>query len=475
MAAPVHLSKLTSALRQLSQTEMEKLEAYLSSPYFDIPPGALPLFQYLRKFHPHYDEKKTDPTVIQKKAPALGNQKRQANYGSDLLKCVEHFLATEDFNTTPDSIDRHRLQAYKKHHMFEVFNKEHEQLLKALDEDVEQNFDTFYQRHVLTESAFNGFDSKLNRTNKNDIIPVTTTLDQFYALKKIHYHCELLNRHRVLGTAYNEENIEYLLQILEPFTNESYPYAYLFVNIYKMLKAKTFEEGEQYYPAVRLFIEQNDLSTVSVGIRAAISYITNYCQSWSNRGYKSAGAQALWAQELRIKYDLLLEHGKMQPSDYRNIVALAIINNKDADWIKKFIDTYSPRLPDEQKETNSAFALAQYFYYIKDFANSMPLFQQAQAKDEPIFNAIVRRWQFMCMYEQDPENTDLLFDFLSAYEKYVLRYSHELHWLKDTFVKNIFYSKKLLKATSAENKKELAGLLSAENYFAGKEWLTERL
>jgi hypothetical protein len=50
------------------------------------------LFQYLKKQHPYYDEKKMDPAVMEKKAPALGNQKKQANAGSELLKGGRRFF-----------------------------------------------------------------------------------------------------------------------------------------------------------------------------------------------------------------------------------------------------------------------------------------------------------------------------------------------------------------------------------------------
>ncbi len=105
----------------------------------------------------------------------------------------------------------------------------------------------------------------------------------------------------------------------------------------------------------------------------------------------------------------------------------------------------------------------------------MPMFQQALAKAEPIFNAIIRRWQFMCMYEQDSSNTDLLFDFQIAYEKYIQRYSTSFHKSKDLFTKNILYSKKLLKATHRKTRKELAEELNNESYFTGKEWLVKQL
>nr|MBP6731211.1 hypothetical protein [Chitinophagales bacterium] len=430
------------------------------------------LFQYLKKQHPYYDEKKMDPAVMEKKAPALGNQKKQANAGSELLKAVEGFLAIEDFWIT-GNINVHKLKAYKNHHLFDAFNKEHDHLLNEINKQFEQGIESFYERHLLTELGLNGFDVKLNRTIANDVLPVIKTLDEFYALKKLRYHCEFLNRHQVLGTPYHEDNIAYVLEVLEPFNNSTYPYAHLFLNVYKMLKTGSFEEGEKYYKTVQNFIEGAE--TLSVNLREVINYLVNYCLFWNSRGYKEAGAVALWGLEMRMRYDEILEHGKIAPSDFRNIVVLAILNAKDPAWIKQFIDGYAQYLPLEQADTNKAFAEAQYFYYTKDFAKAMALFQQAQVKEEPIFNAIVRRWQFMCMYEENPGNTNVLLDFLDAYEKYLQRNTTQLHAAKEIFIKNIFYGKKLLKATDKLKRTSLVELLNAENYFPGKEWFLHQI
>ncbi len=269
---PVHLSKLTATLQQLSETEIAKLEAYLRSPYFETKSPVLVLFEYLKKLHPQFEEKKMDAAYMQKKVPALGDQRKQANYGSELLNATEHFLALEDFQANTDSLNRHRLQAYKKHHLFEQFNKEHEQLLKELDKNTEQDFETFYQRHILTELALNGFDTKLNRTITNDIHPVTETLNQFYALKKLRYHCELLNRQRVLGTPYEEENMEYVLHVLQPLNHTGNSFVYLFANVYQMLKAESFAAGEAYYQLLQRFAEQNDNTDLSPSIIEIINY-----------------------------------------------------------------------------------------------------------------------------------------------------------------------------------------------------------
>lgn len=453
---------------------MQKLEVYLQSPYFEVPAGAGVLFQYLKKQHPYYDEKKMDPAVMEKKVPALGNQKKQANAGSELLKAVEGFLALEDFMAS-GKMGIHKLKAYKSHHLFDAAKKEFEQLSGDLNKDFEQDFEVFYRRHLITELQFGGFDAVLNRTAGNDLHPVTQTLDAFYALKKLRYHCELLNRQIVLGTPYEEENINYVLNVLQPFNNQQYPFAYLFLSIYGMLRAKDYADALPLYEKVKSFVATYNQPRLTQNMTEVVLFAKNCCLHWYSKGNIEAANESLWWIEITIKFNRFIENNKLQPATFRNAVALAIQGNKGKDWVEKFIEKWAPYLPHEHREINYAFAKAQYYYYAKDYNHAMPLFQQAQVKDEPIFNAIVRRWQFMCMYEDNPNNTNLLLDFLDAYEKYVQRNAASLHWLKETFTKNIFYSRKLLKATDSKRLGEFKETLGAESYFPGKEWFLNQL
>lgn len=471
----MRFTRITTVLQVLDKPELKRLEDYLHSPYFKVSPEAVQLFGYLKKLPAAYNEQAVSEEKIAKAIAHLNSRNKQDIAGARLFKAIEHFLVLEDLEKNKMQQTQHLLKAYKERHLFEFFEREYKQAMEQLDQDPEQDIDTFYYRHVFTEQSLNGFDAVMNRTSQNDINPILKSLDEFYALKKLRYACESLNRQRVLGTFFEEANNDFLLQILKPYNNEKYLYVYLFINVYQLLKAKTFDEGEKYYLPLGNFIEQNTTTTLPQGVKEAVTYALSHSQTWSNSGYKKAGMQSLQLLELQIKYGLLLTGSKLEPSKFRNIVGLAINNRKSRTWIKQFIDAFSNYLPKEDKEINCAFVLAQYNYYIKNYDEAMPLFQQAQVKNEPILAAIVRRWQFMCMYEQNPYNTDILLAFLDTYEKFIQRNAEELHRTKHVFTKNISYSRKLLKATDAGLQQQVTKALQAEEYFVGKDWLLQQL
>ncbi len=467
-------NKLTSLLQAFGKPLLKKFNTYLHSPFFNIPPAAVALYTYLEKLHPQFDEKKLQPGIIAKKIPELFNDNKQAKAGTALLKALEHFIAVEHWQLNPVEHTLHLLEGFKRLKLYENFETTAAKFSELLEQCPEKDIDYFWYRHLLAEAEHTGFMARLQRNPKNTIQPITQTLDEFYAIKKLRYHCELLSRHQILGTPYDKEDIDELLQILEPFNNPQYPYVYLFANIYRLMRAPVFEQGEFYYQLLYRFIADKNYTTLPQGVKEAVAYLINYCLHWNNRGYQEAGTYALYWYELKKNHRLLIENGLFQPSDFRNIVSLAIINRKAEKWLRQFIDDYAPYLPAEHAPTNVAFAEAQYFYYTKQFEKAMPLFQQAQGKDEPIFNMIVKRWQFMCMYEQSTGSPQVLLDFLIAWERQLQRTAPALHQLKEVFAKVISYSKKLLAANTKKLKAEAIAALEQEPFFAGKHWLLEQ-
>ncbi|HRG87528.1 MAG TPA: hypothetical protein PLW44_00810 [Chitinophagales bacterium] len=471
----MYFSKLTSLLQALDKPAFKKLQAYIYSPYFRVPTAAVALFGYLQKQYPRFDEKKLHPTLIAAKVPRLPNANKQAKASTYLLKAVEHFLALEQLELKRSWRIIQLLQSQKRLGLNAAFESTLVKTVAEINRHDEKDIDYFFDMHQLAEIKHNGFYAKLQRNTGNNLLPVTETFDTYYAVKTLRYHCELYSRHQVLGTGYEAGNITALLQVLRPYINPQYPYVYLFANVYQMMVAPTFEEGEIYYATLAGFIAENRYKILPQGVKECITYLVNYSLMWNNCGHDKAGSHALDWYDTLIRYKLLPENGKILPSDYRNIVSLSIINKRDAKWLKDFIDSNETCLPQDYRDTNAAFARAQYYVYIGKYESAMPLFQQALAKDEPVFNMIVKNSQFKCLYESNLQNKEVLLDFLASWERQLHRYTPGLHQLKKVFAKIISYSHKLVLAADKAERSKILAALSKEPFFAGKQWLVSQL
>jgi hypothetical protein len=424
--------------------------------------------------HPKFSERKINVEAISTLGESLSTGIKQSWAASKLLDAVDNFLAYEQWQRNPIEVLRYTLNGLKEIHLFEEFDKQYNAAQKDLDTKIGKDIEDFFQRHLLTEASLNGFDAKLKRTNKNDLTPVLQTLDEFYALKKLRYLCEVMERQRIFGSRYKTETVFHLLDILRPYTNEEHPYVYLFVHVFLMLNADTYEESTGPYQVIKDFASKHSEGVLSQSLIEAIAFCMNYASRWYNKGYEDAGDEYLWWIDLKMKKNLLLENGKILPVSFRNIVSIAAISKNNPDWMKRFIECYSPLLPESHRDANQNFAYGLYAYKRGKYKEAVRHFMTAQAGEEVTFNCMIRRWQFMCLYNYDAQDTETLFNHLSSFEKYLLRHTKQLAGSKPVFEKFIRYSEQLVRFSPVEVGETYLLTLSSEEHFPGKPWLVQQ-
>ncbi len=471
----MHLQKLSTLLKALEKPQWKRLEEYVHSPFFKVPSASVELFDYFLSIYPDFSEKKLDPSIISKKVKELPSASKQAKAGSELIKAIYHFLAYQHWQKKPQDALSHLVGALKSQKLYEWAQHENDEALETIQNIPEQTIDCFYWQHLLTETRLTGFDTILKRNEDNDIAPLVTSLDVFYALKKLRYSCELVNRKQLLGTQQQATAIQPLLQILAPYTNENHPYVWVFVQVYEMLTSASYEQGHVYYKRVQALAEKMDGKILTDSVKESMPFAINWCLQWIAKGNHEAGGDYLWWVDFKASNQLLLEQNQIAPIALRNPVMLAVQGHRSVEWAKDFIVNYSPFLPKEDKETNIAFVKALCSYYEKNYKDASRYFLLAQAKEEPIFNAIIRRWEFMSQYESDPENVSMLGNSLLAFEKYMQRNTESLHQFKTLFTLFLSYAHLLLKTKEKRARIELKNKLDKEAFFAGKDWLAKQL
>lgn len=470
----MRFARLTTTLKALDKPALKRLHEYLHSPYFKTPPTATALFTYLQAQKQPYTTESVSPENIARHQPLLDTENKQAIAATQLLKAVEGFMTIENLYRHPYNHTWHLLDEYKNLHLAEGFEKTYEAAMQQIEECPEQNTDTFFHRQMFIALSFSGFLPHLNRTTNNDLTPLLKSFDEFYALKKLRYICEALNRKKNFGIPYTEETTGHLLQILEPYNSKKYPYVYLTINIYGLISANSYEEGLPYYVRIKEFAaEQGD--TLPESIAGSISWATGWCITWGANGYENIEREYLWWIELRIKHNLLLQNGKITPILFRNTVNLAVLHGYSPDWIKQFINRYEPCLPPQHRDTTLAYSQGLYHYAVKEHKTAGRFLQQAQAGEEVPFNAVIRRIKWINDYEDNPAETELLLRQLEAFEKYIDRNDEGFHRYKKGFALFVTYARKLLNATGKKERQTLLAALRQEPFFAFKPWLIEQL
>ena len=466
----MYLSKLVTVLKSFDEPRLKRLKKYVHSPYFNTPPVCRLLLDRLLLLHPKFLEKKMTPELLGKGIVTLSTSQKQTTAATQLLTIIKEFIALEEWQKDRARVTQYLLKGLKQLSLAAEFKKEYAKEKELLDTDPEQNFDVFFERHALAELKHTGFSSRLSRNAQNDLLPIVKTLDDFYALKRLRALCEIINRHQVFGAAYHDEHVPGLLKILEPYNSSKYPYPYLFINVYHLLSSSTYEDSRLYYQLIKQFAEERGPTP---SLQEAMGYAINRSLDWFNQGHDEAGSEYLWWIDWRMKHNLLLEKGQLMPVTFRNIVSIAVITKVKPDEIEKMINRYAPHLPAEQHDTFLAFARGLHQYRLQRYKEAIRFLLEARAKDEVKFNCLIRRWEWMCLYEYDRNDTDELYNHLLSFEKHLQRNEKELDHVINVFELFISYAMKLLKAVGTDAVSEHMNNLNTQEYFAGKIWLLQ--
>lgn len=470
----MHLEKLVTTLQAFNGFDLARLRKYVNAPYFKMPRCSVILLNYLYPLHPKFSERKVNEEAIAQLDENLSTAAKQSWAATKILGAIDNMLAYEQWQQNPQEVLRYTLSGLKEKHLFAEFKRQYVAAQAALDRPEGHDFETLFQRHLLTEASLNGFDAKLKRSCQNDLEPVLKTLDEFYALKKLRYMVELMERQRIFGSSYKQETVFPLLDILKPYTNESHPYVYLFVHVFLMLNADTYEDSKGPYEVIKQYAETHSEGGLSKSLVEAMGLCINFTLKWYNKGHEEAGDEYLWWIDLRMKKNRLLENEKMLPVTFRNIVSIATISKNNPDWMKRFIERYAPLLPDTHREASQSFANGLYAYKRGRYKEAIRYFMVAQAGEEAIFNCMIRRWQFMALYNCDNQETETLLNHLSSFEKFLIRHAKPVANIKQIYEKFIHYCQQLVKVAPHEIGEPLLLTLQAEEHFPGKPWLVRQ-
>ena len=465
--------KLTTVLRAMKKHEFSRLTDYVHSPYFKVYRPSQLLFDYLAGCYPDFNAEQTKFEAISALGENFVTVKKQETAGVRLLRAVEDFIMQEEWSKNEQGNRRYQLKAYREKGFEVEFSKGYLKEMERLNACPEQDIDTFFNRHLLTELSLNGFAARLGRTTQNDIMPVLESLDAFYAVKKLRYLCEALNRQQFLGIPMKgqEKHFDGLLEMLVPYANEKYSYVYLFTNVVKMMLARSFADFDLYYQMIKQVAMRLGPSD---SVNEAMTYTNNQCSLWFNRGYMQAGTEYLWCINWRMEHDLLLENGKLTPVTFRNIISLAVSTKMEPRAIENLIHCYSEFLPKDQQETYLNFANGLHQYASRKYIDAIRLLLVAEAKDDVRFNALIRRWQWVCSFEHNPDDSGVLHTQLLNFESYLKRHKAEMQPVAKVFQLFLHYASMLVKAGNPGVSETEYLQLESEAYFAGKPWLVEQ-
>lgn len=462
--------KLIEVLSKLNSDQMVKLGNFIHSPYFNQSDSVCSVFDYLKVLYPEFPVEKVSNKAMLKKIKGLPDEKALTNRITRLLELTEKFLSLE-YSSDLFMERIGTVRAYKKLQLPRHFESAAQQLRRELDEQKFYDFDYWWRMHRLEEEAFEGFDKVIVRTQENPGAEVFESLKRFYLTKKLRYMVDAVTRERMLGIPIEDKDKKEIFGFINSEEKEPDIYLLIYGNIFLMNLEKEPVVAEKYYRQVKTVLQTFSDDIPEDEMRCVCVHLQNYCLSFINRGFRDYLQEFLEVINFRIKKNVLLEEGRINPQHYKNIAGVAIMLNETG-WAENFIVEFRNKLPDNFRNDYYHFVSGQLFYHKKDFEGaSRHLSSACHNKSDIYFGFSVKKLLLKIGFESN-ESPAIIESYMDAYRKHMERYRHKMGSNSVLLEKFFKYFRYLEKARDDSREMEIfLNRLKEEENFADKDWL----
>src|SRR4030095_7497754 len=215
-------STLLNILSKFSAKEIKEFGEFVNSPFFNKNENVVKLYNYVKKFHPGFNDKKLEKEYIYHRIFSKGKYNdgfmRTAIY--NLGKLTEDFLAYVNF--AKDEMDRgiNLLKELNERKLEKVFLKYYSEIEVDLDKTVYHGAEYFYKKYQLQNemeiymdwSKFKHKDFKSYTKNISSFI--NDELTSFYLIRALNHYRFVLDRSIYEQMEVNYEFIDHIMSYL---------------------------------------------------------------------------------------------------------------------------------------------------------------------------------------------------------------------------------------------------------------------
>ncbi len=466
-------TKIVELFGALSKAQVKELKKWVEAPCYNTDKAVTDFYNYLTNCYPDFNEKNMDVAIILKKIKSINSENKLNQKATALLGIIEIFL----INNNKDIAVNNEI-AILKNYKYLVLEKHFKQRYnKAFTNASQIKFkepDDYYHIHLLEQTKYEGFAANAQRNNNNNIYPVIDSLDIFYYTKKLRYLVEAANRHLFIGTPFNHQDAENFIAQIAAYNKPEYPYIYCFYRIYALLNSIKTNDSVIAYNELKTFLKTYKAHIHKIDYNSMVNYMQNFCLRCINHNIGNYEIEFLYWVDEKIAEDILLEKQLIQPSGYRNVVAVAIKAGNIA-YAESFIEQYAHFLPHEHKEAFTLYSQALLAYAQKDYTKAEKTIVQTPNGDTKTFDALLKKLQLKCRYDNTETNNIELQEGCKNFEAF-LNYNKEKLAGNYTVLKkfNQYYQLLIKVRSGKKNIHLIIEQLNAETSFADKDWLLHR-
>lgn len=465
-------SKLIELIKTLSNKELRHFDDYVQSPFFNKNDHVTALFQYLKKFHPDYEDKKLDKEYVFKKLfpKAKFYSQKLRNLMSELAKLLEGFLVLGELEKNSSQKDIWLLDVFTQRYLDKHFQHKLNEANKNQKRVPHHDSDYYHAQYSIENAAYSFSVVNSNRPVETNLQQVINNLDHYYLALKLRYSCAIFNRQSLLAVSYDVPMLDEILHFLENNKHDDIAAIALYHHLLLLLKNETQTHYEKLIAL--LDIHKNGLPTSE--LRQIYTALFNYFNKKLKSGNPEYLSKIFDLYKIMLEREIIFVEGYISPyQHFRNIV-IAALRLGELPWAEQFIQDYSIRVVPERRENMVNYCMAELNFFKKDYQQTLNFLLSFEFQDA--YNYVEhKRLLLKSYYELDEMEP---FEALAhAFRNYLRRNKTISEYNKKSFHNFIRLLNKLYKARLDKShvRQDLAHEITATDFVADSEWLLEKV
>jgi tetratricopeptide (TPR) repeat protein len=228
----------------------------------------------------------------------------------------------------------------------------------------------------------------------------------------------------------------------------------------------TREPADEDFAALKTLLTERQPEFSHRILNDLYQYAINYCNLQIMKVQERYVGEALALYRRAVQAGIFLEHGRLSPWHYKNIIKLAL-RLREYDWTETFIREFTALLPPEDREDAFHFNLAELYYYKGRYDEAMQELNRIEFSDVH-YNLGAKVLLAKIYYEL--QATDALESLLHAFKIFLHRNRVISEDLRRTYLNFIALLHKIVHATP-ERRPALRQRIEKTPLLTGKNWL----
>lgn len=469
-------SKLIEMFQRLNSKEVNRFEAYVTSPVFNKSEKVIQLFYLIKAGYPSFKSNNINKSHILKK---LYPNKRVSEASlralmSQLSKLLEDFLAFIIYEKDAQQQQLYLLRNLRNRELGNLFDKKFNTFTKNHQKKIQQNPDYFFHQLSLSEVYTQNIISKDSRSLHNGLGQLMNDIDIYYCAMKLKYTSVLLNGRNILNT---EQEINLLEEILVFVETAPEIKNIAFINAYyltcKLLHDRNEQADMTIFDELKILLKEESSTIFQAEVRHLYHALTNYCTQQIKVGNQVFLKELFELYKEMLEQKVLIVDRFISPHHYSNIVTISL-KIKEYEWSEQFIEDYRKKVRPTHREDVYNYVRAALFFEQEKYDDAILCLHQMALIDPYYY--IVHKMLLIKIYYHAWEK-DAMYSAIEAFRIYLMRdkaLSENNHLACQNFI-NIL--KKLLRIKAGGNKSlsALGDEIRATVFLGERQWLNEKV